>query len=214
MKSYASIAIVKSIDDEKVAIEVVSVNLDGCDLAGAWVLKTDDLATIKQVLIERLLIFLDSNDEILDKLEDFHKYQVNFDDFISEAKEDAESAQDLYKSYMKQNEEDYRAYMAIKPNERKLIPKVAKKQLIAPEFKSWPDFFDISNPKDFLLSRRKNGLIATESNEMSEVLLAAKATKFLIDQWREDEIERTHRQYVSGDNAAISILPKCWLGKI
>jgi hypothetical protein len=214
MHQYASIAVVKSISEASTAIEVISVTPDNCDLAGAWILDNSENEKLVHLLIDRLIIKLELNDDTTKIIAKFNDYFVDFRDFISEAKVEAELAEKSYFEFMKRNEEEYRAFMAIKPAERKLLPPVKKKQLVAPAFYSWPTQFDVLNSKSFLKSINKGGLLSNDDSQMSDVLIAARATKYLIDKWREDEIERLNRLYVEGQDAKVSILPLCWTEKL
>jgi hypothetical protein len=214
MQQYASIAVIKSITKESTAIEVISVTPDSCDLAGAWILDNSDHEKLIHLLIGRLIIKLELDDGTSKKISQFNEFVIDFADFISEAKHEAEIAEKSYFDFMKRNEEEYRAFMAIKPAERKLIPQIKKKQLIEPQFYSWPTRFDVLDSKSFLKSINKVGLLSNEDSQMADVLIAARATKYLIDKWREDEIERSNRLYVEGQDANVSILPLCWLEKI
>ena len=213
MRDYASIAIVDCPGNDLIAIEVVSVTKDRCDLAGAWTLNVNELETFDQILEGRLLIKLNLKPNIEKFLEKSSHLEVNFDDFLSEAKFDAEKAILAYEEFMIENERAYREYMAIKPADRKMVPKVVKKQLVSPQFSKWPSFFDIQKPEAFFESVNKMGLLKTNDPDMNKTLLAARATKYLIDMWRIDEMERANRSYVEGDEANVSILPTSWLSK-
>jgi hypothetical protein len=214
MHQYASIAVIKSISETSTAIEVISVTPDNCDLAGAWILDNSENEKLVHLLIDRLIIKLELNDDTTKIIAKFNDYFIDFRDFISEAKLEAELAEKSYFEFMKRNEEEYRAFMAIKPAERKLLPQIKKKQLVAPEFYSWPTQFDVLDSKSFLKSINKVGLLSNDDSQMSDVLIAARATKYLIDKWREDEIERLNRLYVEGQDAKVSILPLCWIDKL
>jgi hypothetical protein len=214
MQQYASIAIIKSINEDATAVEVISVTPDSCDLAGAWILDNSDHEKLMQILVDRLIIKMDLINVVDKRVSAYKEYEVRIEDFIAEAKRDAISAEKSYFDFMKINEEEYLAFMAIKPSERKLLPQVKKKQLIEPSFFSWPTKFDISDSEKFLVSEKKNGLLSNNDSQMSDVLITARAIKYFIDRWREDEIERSNRLYVDGQGAKISILPLCWLEKI
>jgi hypothetical protein len=214
MHQYASIAVVKSISKTSTAIEVISVAPDNCDLAGAWILDNSENEKLMHLLIDRLIIKLEINEDTAKSISKFNDYVIDFNDFISEARVEADLAKKSYFEFMKKNEEEYRAFMAIKPAERKLIPQIKKKKLIEPVFYPWPTQFDVINSKSFLKSINKRGLLSNDDSKMADVLIAARATKYLIDKWREDEIKRSNRLYVEGLDAKVSILPLCWLQKL
>jgi len=214
MQQYASIAVIKSISKSTTAIEVISVTADSCDLAGAWIIENSEHEKLTHLLIGRLILKLELNAEIAKLIAEFDAYVIDFDDFISEARNEASFAEKSYFEFMRKNEEEYRTFMAIKPAERKLLPQIKKKQLIEPVFYSWPNKFDVLNSESFLKSINKEGLLSNHESQMKDVLIAARATKYLIDKWREDEIERSNRLYVEGEDANVSILPVCWLEKL
>jgi len=214
MRDYASIAILDCPSSDLIAVEVISVTKDSCDLAGAWILDINDIATFDQIIEGRLLIKLNLNPILEKSLEKNSSLVLDFEEFLSEAKSDAENAILSYENFMIENERAYREYMAIKPADRKLLPKVTKKQLIAPEFSKWPSDFDIRKSDLFFESLNKKGLSKTGDTKMKNALLASRATKYLIDMWRFDEMERANRVYVDGDEAKVSILPSSWLSKI
>ena len=214
MHQYASIAIVKSINKDATAVEVISVTPDSCDLAGAWILENSEHEKLMQILVDRLILKMDIDDVVDNRISEFKEYEVKIQEFITEARNDAISAEKAYFAFVKKNEEDYRAFMSIKPAERKLLPPIKKKQLIEPAFYSWPTKFDVTDSEKFLVSEKKMGLLSNNDNQMSDVLITARVIKYFIDRWREDEIERSNRLYVDGQSANISILPLCWLEKL
>jgi hypothetical protein len=214
MRDYASIAILDCPSSDLIAVEVISVTKDSCDLAGAWLISIEDLSTLDQIIEGRLLVKLNLKSGVEKSLNKYASFVIDFDDFLAEAKSDAEKAIYAYEEFMIENERTYREYMTIKPAERKLLPKVVKKQLVAPEFSQWPSDFDILKAEKFFESINKKGLVNTVDTEMKGALLASRATKYLIDMWRFDEMERANRIYVEGNEANISILPTSWLSKI
>ena len=214
MQQYASIAIVKSISEDATAVEVISVTPDSCDLAGAWILENSEHEKLMQILVDRLIIKMQLTELVSKRIGLYQEYEVKIEDFITEARKDAISAEHSYSTFMKKNEEEYLAYMAIKPAERKMLPQVKKKQLIEPNFYSWPAEFHIRDSEKFLVSENKMGLLSNNDNQMSDVLITSRVIKYFIDRWRQDEIERSNRLYVDGQSANVSILPLCWLEKL
>jgi hypothetical protein len=95
-----------------------------------------------------------------------------------------------------------------------LLPKVSKKQLTSPEFFDWPTDLTLNDSKKYLESRGKFGLVSVASDELANVLIAARCLQFLISMWQIDETERRNKVYIEGDDAAVTILPRTWLGKL
>lgn len=213
MRDYASIAIIDTPNSENVAIEVISITKESCDLAGAWILKKSDTSTIKEILVDRLILKLNVTTDMSETLKTFDKFQINLNDFLIEARTSVLLAEKLFSDFVRKNEVEYKAFMAIKPVERKLLTPVKKKKLVQPDFSKWPVELDILKADVFLKSINKKALLVSNHSEMSGVLIAARVTKILIDNWRYDETERLNKIYVAGEDAAVSVLPLCWLEK-
>lgn len=214
LPNYASIAIVEVLEDNRVAIEAVAVTQDICELAGAWLLEAPTQEQINEIIGGRLTLFtgngnLSSNLEVI-----YSSASVRLSDFISEAKRDADLAILSYEQYMLRNQSDYAEYMAVKPVDRKLIPKVVKKQLIAPEFFSWPEISALKSQRDYLTKIGKLSEIDGTAEGFQNVLTTARLVKFFIEKWRLDELERLNRLYVLDQASEITILPSIWLSKV
>lgn len=214
LPNYASIAIVEVLEDNRVAIEAVAVTQDICELAGAWLLEAPTQEQINEIIGGRLTLFtgngnLSSNLEVI-----YSSASVRLSDFISEAKKDADLAILSYEQYMLRNQSDYAEYMAVKPVDRKLIPKVVKKQLIAPEFFSWPEISALKSQRDYLTKIGKLSEIDGTAEGFQNVLTTARLVKFFIEKWRLDELERLNRLYVLDQASEITILPSIWLSKV
>lgn len=212
--SYASVAVIEYQTPELVAIETISITREACDLSGAWILKSTEKQTIENLLKDKLVIVLESNQDIKKLLGDFSKRQVFIADFLSEAKSEASSATQLYEEFKVTNAKEYADYMKISPSERKLIPKVTKKNLVEPTFSRWPSQLDLSDAESELENLGKLSRIDGTPNEMRKVLAASRLIQMLVYMWKSDESERLNRQYVKELNAIDTILPISWLEKI
>lgn len=212
--TYASIAIVEFLSDNLTVVETISVTQDSCDLSGAWKIDGSDFSLLNQIIENRLIIIIGNREIANDYLSTHKATEVNVQDFVIEAKKDAKLAIDSFDKYVKQNEKDYAAYMSVKPAERKLLDKVVKKKLVRPEFYAWPDFIDINEAEKFLNSRGIKREFSGDDIIFKNLLFSANLVKHFIDKWRIDEIERSNRLYVLGNEASISILPLIWLTKV
>ena len=211
---YAGICVIDGSQQNVIPVETISVTPESCDLAGAWNLPSHDLKTLREITIGKLIIFLGSEDMKKRVIGDLGKQEVSINDFLQDARMDAEQAIQLHGEYMQKNLADYAEYMKVKPAERKLIPKVKKKKLIVPEFSNWPRIVDLSDALTTFRSWNKLAEIKNTPPEMVKILAASRLLKELIDMWRFDEIERTNRLYLDEQHSEISILPRVWMSKL
>jgi hypothetical protein len=211
---YAGICIIDGSQQNEITMETISVTPESCDLAGAWDYPSHELESIKAIAIGKLIIFLGDEDVKKKVLGDFSKNELSIQDFLNEARNDAEQAIRLHDEFMKKNLAEYAEYMKIKPLERKLIPVVKKKNLIVPEFSNWPTSVDLSDALTTFRSWNKLAEIKNTPPNMVKVLTASRLLKALIDMWRFDEIERTNRLYLNEQHSEISILPRSWMSKL
>jgi len=207
---YASIAIVDCSGVDLIAIETISVTAETCDLSGAWVLKNENANQLGELISGRLVL-------VIGDMETFKKYAgsdfmlITLQSFLNQASQDANSAMTDFASFVSQHEKEYAEYMAIKPADRKLIPKVVKKSLIEPSFASWPSTLDLASPEIESTELGKLREILGTPDEMRKVLTAARLVQKLVKMWHSDEMERINRLYIHGEAAQMSILPDCWL---
>lgn len=209
--SYAGIAIIDFFSDEEVAIETVSVTKESCDLSGIWVMRRDEESKLKSVLSEKLLLVLDQGNTVPKEILKFSEHIVSIDDFLSQAKQEAAEATKNFLHFKAINENEYETYMKVKPAERKILPKVVKKNLIEPDLSNWPSAINLDAAEEELERMNKLGSIDGAVEEVRRVLSAARLIQVLILMWKYDEAERANRQYVVGDHAVSTILPLCWL---
>ncbi|CAB4587484.1 unannotated protein [freshwater metagenome] len=212
--TYASIAIVEFLDAEKIAVEVISVTPETCELSGAWLVEGNNLDKLNQIIAGRLLIFIGDKSVQEDYVALQTASVVNLQEFIDEAMADVTSATRAFGEYLSQNKHEYLAYMSIKVADRKLLPKVVKMKLAPPEFYEWPETISLNSSEEVLTSLGKLGKISGTDEDMRNVLASARLIKHFIDKWRGDEIERRNRLYVLDSEAIVSILPTSWLEKI
>lgn len=211
---YASIAVVDFSFGDKVAIESISITQDSCDLSGAWLIDSTDEEKIHSVLENKLLIFLGEHKSQKDLIPKLRNYEVDLDDFITEARKEVESALTLFQEFSERNKSEYENYMKIKPAERKLLPKVVKKNLIEPTFSTWPEILNLETAEAELTQLKKLSSVSGTPDEMKRVLAASRLIQLLINMWRKDEVERLNREYVTGTDARSTILPFVWLEKL
>ena len=212
--SYTSIAIVEFLPSEIIAIEVISVTPETCELSGAWLIEPNNLAKLNQIIDGRLVIFMGDKSKLTSYVATYPVSEVDLQDFIDEARKDASSALQAFGEYISQNELEYKTYMSIKLTERRLLPKVIKKKLVLPEFYAWPETLEINSAEEFLTSRGELGNFIGTDIDIKNALIGARLVKHLVDMWRSDEIERSNRLYVNDNEAIVSIIPTIWLQKI
>jgi hypothetical protein len=211
LPSFASVLVVGLVSKDLVAIEAISVTADSCDLSGAWLVNTLDTSIIENLFSEKIIIFLNKESENLSIFKKYEKKFITIEDLIIDARVEINTANKLFEDYVQKNELDYREYMEIPPAERKLIPKVVKKNLVAPEFSNWPDSVLLDSAEDELVRMQKLGSVEGTPIEMKKVLAASRLIQILIYMWKADEIERTNRVYVFGQDSEVTILPPSWI---
>lgn len=211
---YVSLAVVDFVSEKKIAIETMSITQDTCDLTGAWLLEVDDREIILNILTGKLILGVSDVDRLakIDSL--LNNRTVSIDDFLSDAKAEVGIATKLFESYVESNKREYAEYMSVKPQERKQLPKVFKKNLTPPEFSAWPNEINLANPVQELQNLGKLGKIQGTPSTMERVLGASRLIQNLINMWRSDESERLNRVYVLGEDAENTILPKSWLKRL
>jgi hypothetical protein len=213
-KFYGSLAVVEFLDTGEVAIEAISFTSESCELSGAWIVSEKKTEELVQILAGRLLLQIGNRSQLAAELTGLRQLEVTVQDFIDEARMDAQSALVSFEEYVGLRDYEYSQYMSVNPKDRKLLPKVVKKKLVRPEFYQWPTQIDLSKGREFLVSVGKLGEIPGTPTGMKNVLTTARAIKHLVEMWQRDEIERSNRLYVVEQAAQISILPSCWLSKI
>jgi hypothetical protein len=211
LPSFASILVVGLVSKDLVAIEAISVTADSCELSGAWLVNVVDTFTIESLCSEKIIIFLNKESETLSIFEKYKEKFIAIKDLIIDAQAEINTANKLFDDYVQKNEFEYREYMAIPPAERRLVPKVTKKNLVAPEFSNWPDSVLLDSAEDELVRMQKLGAVEGTPIEMRKVLAASRLIQILIYMWKADEIERTNRVYVFGQDSEITILPPSWI---
>lgn len=189
--TYSTLAILQFVTSEKVAVAAISVTAEDAVISGAWVLPVEDSAKIKLVLSNRRILRIGKSQQEIDLISTLDLKEINFADFLIEARSDVKEALDIYESYKAQD-----------PKKRK--------DLVKPKFFEWPINVDLSASISLLEEYGMRGVIQGTDPEFRDVLAAARLTKFYIDNWRFDESERSSRKYVDGDQAITTILPAVW----
>lgn len=212
--TYASIAVIDHVMPDKIAIEVISVTPDVCELSGAWLLEKNQIETFNQIVEGRLVLVIGEASGLTEVVSKFTDKEVRLEDFLNEAKSEVALALEAFQVFVQKNEEAYRQYMLISPAERKNLPKVTKKLLTDPDFFKWPATFENIEASDYLESIGKIGIIKGGDIELSRTLAFARTLKLFIEKWKNDEVERKNKIYVEEKNSDVTILPKCWLAKV
>lgn len=214
IRTYGSVAIAEVLATGEIAIEAISITTESCELSGAWIISEGEEEVLHQIMADRLLIPIGDRSMVVAKLSKFLDQEVNIQDFMDEARIDAQRALSSFEEYVRQSDLEYAQYMSINPTDRKALPKIVKKKLVSPDFYQWPIQVDLNKSQDFLKSVGKLGEIFGTPIGMRNVLAAARAIKLMVDMWHRDEIERSNRLYVVDQAAQIAILPNCWLSKL
>jgi hypothetical protein len=209
--SYVSIALINFGVPNLVSIVAVSVLEEECVLSGAWSYRDSDSMEIVQLLGDRLLLVLGDRTRAKSILKKTLVNEVLLSNFLEEARYEASTALSLFDSFVEQSRLEYENYIAIKPADRKLLPKVTKKNLIQPNFGDWPGEVDLEKASNYLESIGKQSKIEGTPLEMETIISASRLVKLIIDMWRNDEQERSNRLYVDRRGIGISLLPKVWL---
>lgn len=211
---YAGVCIIDATQKYEIAVETISVTPDSCELTGAWIFPLNETKNVLNVAHGKLIVFLGEDLARREVLGELAPNEVNIEDFLAEARFEADQAAVLHSEYMKQNAIEYAAYMAVKPVERKLLQEVKKKTLVAPNLNEWPEKVDLSSARATLQSWNLLAEIQSTPSNMLRVLAASRLLKRLIDMWRFDEIERCNRLYITDKNSEISVLPLSWIIKL
>ena len=211
---YASLVVVGLASVDTVAIEAISITLESCDLSGAWLVNLEDSAMIDNLLSEKIIIFLNGETKTHRAFKKYSEKFIEINDLIQDAKAEINTANKLFNQYVQKNQLDYSEYMKVPPAERKLLPKVIKKNLVPPVFSKWPDSVMLESAENELVQMKKLGAIEGTPNEMKKILAASRLVQFLIYMWKSDEIERVNRVYVLGQDAEQTILPPSWLKRV
>ena len=211
---YVSLAVVDFVSEKKIAIETMSITQDTCDLTGAWLLEVDDREIILNILTGKLILGVSDVDRLAKIDSSLNNRTLSISDFLSDAKAEVGIATKLFESCVESNKREYAEYMSVKPQERKQLPKVFKKNLTPPEFSTWPNEINLANPVQELQHLGKLGKIQGTPSTMERVLGASRLIQNLINMWRSDESERLNRVYVLGEDAENTILPKSWLKRL
>lgn len=210
---WANIAVVSFEEAFGFSIEIISVDMQSCNLSGAWNFETLEDASLDNILRARLIITSGLSDkEIISNR--FGSRIVSVDSFILDASQSAQSGIERFNEYLKENARKYTEYMAIPPAERKLLPKVAKKTLEPIYAHSWDISFDEMRPELTLRQLGKRETIEGTPPNMKRLGATSWLIKYLVDRWREDEVERQSRNYLYPEGASLELLPKSWISEL
>lgn len=211
---YASLAIIDYLNSDQIAVEVVSVTSDTCELSGAWVLKSSEIETLYKIIEGRLILMVHQHPQLIEAVSNYQKYLIKLDDFLAEASSEVNLALDAFEKFKTINDKKYLEYMAVSPAERKKLPKVSKKLLNNPNFFDWPGEIENTKAAEYLESMGKMGNVKGGEVQLQRAIALARVLKLFIDKWKNDEIERKNKIYVEEKNSEITILPNVWLSKL
>lgn len=206
----AKIAIV-DLSAGKIAIETIAINSKTCNLVGAWLLNGAEIESIKDIIGNSPILFLNENNskEIQKLFKNNNKLVLQT--FIEEARAKATLTHNTFKDYVEYCEQKYRVYMAVPPAERKLLSKVTRKNLEPVFLNNWNIQINTQFPELALRSLGKRDSIPGTPTEMKLVNTTAWLTKFLIEFWLQDEIERSGKTYLPDNLTELQLLPPSWL---
>jgi hypothetical protein len=211
---YASLAIIDYLNVDQIAVEVISVTSDTCELSGAWVLKSSEIETLHKIIEGRLILTVHEHPKLMEALSSYQKFLIQLDDFLAEASSEVNLALDAFEKFKNINGQEYLKYMAISPAERKKIPKVTKKLLSNPNFFDWPGEIENTKAAEYLESMGKMGIVKGGEVQLQRAIALARVIKLFIDNWKNDEVERKNKIYVEEKDSKITILPNVWLSKL
>lgn len=190
--NYASINVIELAEQSKVVVSKISVSMDGCVLAGGWVLDSSESMKISSVIQGSKVIPIGPI-AAFDEIVGLYGLQIlDFSDFFLEAKNDVEIGKLRYEQFKAEDTKK-------------------RKNLVTPDFFDWPSEVDLNSSAAILESMGIVGQISGTANEMKKVMPAARLTKFYIDNWLSDESERKSKKFVNDEESEITVLPKCWL---
>ena len=96
IKTYGSVAVVEVLATGEISIEAISMTSDSCELSGAWIISENEVEAVQRILADRLLITIGDRSLADVKLSQFLDREVSIQDFVEEARRDAQSALTSY----------------------------------------------------------------------------------------------------------------------
>lgn len=210
--TWANLAIVDATNPGICAITTLFVTESETSLSGAWLFDAASKSDLENV-IERKIIVSNGANKLID-LKKTGSVNVEIEDFIVGARNRALESVDIFDKFVQRNAEEYKAYMAIPPAERKLLPKVQKSKLEPMYLNDWDLNVKLDNPGETLeLLRKKSEILGTPEN-MKSVNQLSWLLKHLIDMWKQDEAERFARKQMHESFSDFQILPPTWLSQL
>ena len=210
---WANLAIVSFNKTIGCVIETISVTEDSCELSGAWHFSSSSDPSVATILHNRLIITLGMPEGQFD-YKRYKSLKIDIPAFIADAGESARQGVMTFNAFVQADAREYAAYMAIPPKERKLLPKLNKRNLEPLIAKNWDLSFEENNPEFTLRQLRKREEITGTPAPVKNVIAVAWLVKHLVDRWRDDEIERKGRTYMYPENISLQILPETWLSQL
>jgi hypothetical protein len=209
---WANLAIIDQNQAKGCAVETIFVTDSEVTLSGAWVFddyKDPDLA----IVLENRLVITNAVQKNLD-LKKLGSVAVNLHDFIKDAEKRAIDSVEIFNRYVKTCDDEYKAYMAIPPAERRLLPKMAKRKFEPIYMNDWNFDLDLEMPGKSLDAFGKLSEIRGTPSEMKYTIQLAWLLKHLIEMWNQDESERFARKNMDPSFAEFKILPDTWLKQV
>lgn len=209
LPSWANLAVIDIAPNGGCSLETLFVTDEETALTGAWYFEDKSDPDISLLIQDRLVLKVDPAVNF-----DFKKYQtseVHLNDFVEDARVRTLESVRIFDHYVTMREEEYKAYMAIPPAERKALPKVVKRKFEPFYFNDWSFQVDLKNPAKTLEQLGKRSLIDGTPKEMFKVNTFSRLIKYLLEKWKEDESERFARKFMDESFQEFKILPETWL---
>jgi len=183
--SYASIALVGKLANGNIGIETISVSENEVSLAGAWEYEPLETDKIKSILVERLIVYLDSETQT-----NFAKDSFKLFDLALFLKKASASATNL--------SADFENYVAKDPKKNAKLVEPDIKRIPLTEFTTnWEILENLSGYE------RASGL----DQNFQKIIKASWKVRDLILFWQHNERERISRKYLPTSTQEFSMLP-------
>jgi hypothetical protein len=190
--TYASLNIIEIVDSSKLVVSKISISSEGCVLSGGWVFELSDSEQIELVISKSRVIPIGSASDLSPVIKKYSLRVLTTKDFFAEAARDVELGIQRFEEFKAED-----------------IKK--RKNLVLPDFYDWPSDVNLNKSSEVLEDLGVVGDIEGTAPAMCNVMPAARLIKFFVDKWLSDEAERKSKKFVTGKEAEITILPKCWL---
>jgi hypothetical protein len=183
--SYVSIALVGKSANGNIGIETISVSENEVTLAGAWEYEQIETNKIKSILVDRLVVYLDS--ETKTNFSIFSIKEFNLALFLKEAAESATNLSADFENYVSKNPKKYA-------------------KLVEPDIKRIP-LTKFTNNWEILENLSGYERISGLDQNFQKIIKASWKLRDLILFWQHNESERVSRKYLPTSIKEFSMLP-------